>query len=257
MSGVAISLRDKIAIVTGGTSGIGKGIAQALGRAGARVVINGLDETRGRRAEQELRSLGVDTHFFAADISDDAAIERMLKQTVAWYGRLDILVNNAAHVHHGMYQTLAQLPQAEWDKALAINYRAAVVCCKTALPELEKSRGCILNISSVGAVETFSNATAYCPAKAALEHFTRGLARELATLSIRVNAIAPGWIDTPGVAFHTSDAEKTRAIVAQKIPLGRLGKPEDIGNCAVFVVSDLAAYMTGSVVTVDGGWLLV
>jgi NAD(P)-dependent dehydrogenase (short-subunit alcohol dehydrogenase family) len=257
MSGIIILLKGKTALITGGTAGIGKGIARALGEAGARVVINGIDETRGRAAEQELRQLGIETHFYAADISDDAALARMVQQTVAWFGRLDILVNNAAYLHPEMYQPLAQLPQAEWDKALAVNYRAAVVACRAALPELQKTRGCILNISSVGAVEPFANATAYCPTKAALEHFTRGLARELAPQGIRVNAIAPGWIDTPGVAFHTSDVKRTQEVVAQKIPLGRLGQPVDVANCAAFVVSDLASYMTGTVVTVDGGWLLV
>jgi NAD(P)-dependent dehydrogenase (short-subunit alcohol dehydrogenase family) len=254
---MVISLKNKSALVTGGTAGIGKGIARTLGQAGARVVINGIDGTRGRNAEKELRDAGIDAHFVSADVADDGALTQLIGKTCELIGGLDILVNNAAYVQPRMYQPLSEISQAEWDRALAVNYRSAVVCCKNALPHLKKNRGCILNISSVGAVETFQNATAYCPAKAALEHFTRGLARELAPQGVRVNAIAPGWIDTPGVAFQTSNVEQTQQVVSRKIPLGRLGKPEDIANCAAFLVSDLAAYITGAVVTVDGGWLLV
>ncbi len=256
MSAVVISLKDRVAIVTGGTAGIGKGIALTFGRAGASVVINGVNEARGLAAQKELQNTGINARFIAADVADDPALANLVAQTVKLHGRLDILVNNAAYVQSQMYQPLAELSQAEWDKALAINYRSAVVACKTALPHLQLSRGCILNISSVGGVETFLNATAYCPAKAALEHFTRGLARELAPQGVRVNAIAPGWINTPGVAFQTSNVERTQEVVSRKIPLGRLGEPEDIANAALFLASDLASYMTGTVVTVDGGWLL-
>lgn len=256
MSGIEISLRDKVAVVTGGTSGIGMSIARALGRAGACIVVNNLNESLGFGIENELRNAGIEARFIAADISNDVAVRQLIEQAAAWRGRLDILVNNAAHMHPEMYQPFAQIPQSELDKAFAVNYRGAVVCCKAALPHLEKTRGCILNISSVGGVESWPNASAYCPPKAALDHFTRVLASEVASLGIRVNAIAPGLIDTPGVAFHTSDKQQTQELVSRKIPLGRIGKPEDIANIAVFLVSDLAAYMTGSVVTVDGGWLL-
>ena len=256
MKPLTIDLTARTAIVTGGTSGIGLSIARALGRAGAKVVIVGRNADRGAKAQAGLAEEGIDAMFLPGDLEDENAMGAVLELACEKLGKLNILVNNAARIHPEMYQPFRSIPWDELQRSLAVNYLGALFCCRKLMPWLDAVGGNIINVSSVGGTESFSNATAYCPTKAALDHFTRCLALESGPFGVRVNAIAPGYTDTPGVSFATADAATTEKVCREKIPVGRLGHTDEVGVVAAFLASDLASYMTGSVVVVDGGWLL-
>ncbi len=254
-----LKLEGRVAIVTGGSSGIGRGISIELAREGARVVVCDLREEpmRGKYHDRDVTTLTVDEVcavgseglFVQADVSDEAAVNRVVARTLETFGNLDILVNNAGIFTLGDSQTLSV---DEWDRIMGINLRALFLTTRAAVPHLKRSRaGRIVNIASVHAFHG-GGGPAYAPAKAGVVNLTRDTAVELASLGITANTICPGYIETP-IQDYLTEAEVANAL--EKTPLPRLGRPKDIGRACVFFASDDAEWITGAALPVDGGWL--
>ncbi len=252
-------LQDRVALVTGGSSGIGRGICLELAREGAQVSVADLREepkvgkyhdveTQAPTAQAIVEG-GGRAHFVEADLGDAASVEAMVAACVAQWGRLDIVVNNAGIHIPGDSQ---QLEVGDWDRVMAINLRGPYLSTKFAAPHLKQSpAGRIINIASVHAFAG-GGGPVYPPAKAGLVNLTRDSAVELAGHGITVNAICPGYIETPIQDYLTEEQiEASR----QRTPLPRLGLPRDIGRAAVFFASDDAEWITGTALPVDGGWL--
>ena len=256
MKFIPLSLNKKVAVVTGGGSGIGEAIVKTFGRAGATVIIADLSETNGRRVEKDCKRHAVSAWFWPTDVSRESSVAALFNEVKRRSKRLDVLVNNAAWIHPTMYKPFVEQPLEEWDRTQNVNFRGAMLCCRAALPLLEKTKGNIVNVASVLASVVAPNAAAYCSSKAALQHMTKALAVEYAPKEVRINALAPGWIKTPGVAFSFKDKKATKKAIDKMIPMGRLGNPQEMANAALFLASDLASYMTGSVLLADGGWTL-
>ncbi|MBW7883339.1 MAG: glucose 1-dehydrogenase [Caldilineaceae bacterium] len=241
----SLRFQGKVALVTGGGTGIGSAIAAQLASEGAGVAICG---RRGHVVQQRADRLsagGYDVHAIAGDVSVDA--DNIVRQTVHHYGRLDVLVNNAA-ITAGV--DLDEMTMEAWRQVLAVNLDAAFALVHHALPHLISSRGCVLHISSVSAVMGEFDDIAYVASKAALESFSRRLAVELAPFGIRSNVIRPGLIRTEAFDNMPSDFFDSQLPL---IPLGRMGAPEDIARAAAFLCSHDAAFVTGAVLTIDGG----
>lgn len=243
-------LKDKIAIVTGGSSGIGKAIALKFAEEGVKVVITG----RRENALKEVAILNKNISYIVGDMTDENTILNIISKIKNDFnGKLDILVNNAGWCP---VQPIQKVTMQDYDKAFDLDVKAVVNMTIHALPMLIKSKGTIINLSSVGATHPAKNLSMYVGAKAAIENFTRSWALDLANDGVRVNAIAPGAIETniwnvPGLS--TEESEKHKAGIASTIPFGRFGKPEDVANVALFLASDNAEYVSGSVYAVDGG----
>ena len=254
-----MKLRDRVAIVTGGSSGIGRGISIELAGEGARVVVCDLVERPrpGKYHDRDvttptveaLNAMGADGLFVKTDVSDEAAVNRLVERTVETFGGLDILVNNAGIFELGDSQTT---PVETWDHVMGVNLRALFLTTRAAVPHLKQSRaGRIINISSVHAFHG-GGGPAYAPAKAGVVNLTRDTAVELASLGITANTICPGYIETP-IQDYLTEAQVAEAL--EKTPLPRLGLPKDIGRACVFFASDDAEWITGTALPVDGGWL--
>jgi len=251
-------LKDRVAIVTGGSSGIGRGIALAFAREGARVVVADVVEAprRGKYHETDVETptaveidrAGGEALFVRTDAADPAAVAALIEQTVARFGGLDILVNNAGiHIPGG----IQDLSLEDWDRVVGLNLRGAFVATKLAIPHLRRSPyGRIIHIASIHAVGGGAG-PAYAPAKAALVNLARDTAVELGPLGITVNAICPGYIETAIQDYLTP--EQIEACL-QRTPLPRLGKPADIAHACVFLASDHAEWITGASLTIDGGF---
>ncbi|MBI3910674.1 MAG: glucose 1-dehydrogenase [Armatimonadetes bacterium] len=252
-------LEGRVAMVTGGSSGIGRGIALELVREGASVAVVDLREEplRGKYHEQdvttptvtEIERLGGRGLFIQADVADDAALAAATDRTVSTFGGLDILVNNA-----GIYAPggIEQLLMETWDRITRVNLRAVVVATRLALPHLRHSRaGRIIHIASVQAYGGGSG-PAYAPAKVALVNLTRDTAMEVGRYGITVNAICPGYIET---AIQDYLTEEQIEACRRRTPLPRFGRPRDIGRAVVFLASDDAEWITGISLVVDGGLL--
>jgi NAD(P)-dependent dehydrogenase (short-subunit alcohol dehydrogenase family) len=252
-------LKDRVAIVTGGSSGIGRGIALAFAREGARVVVADVREEplRGKYHEtdvstptvKEVGRLGGEGLFIREDVSDEHAAETVIEQTVARFGGLDILVNNAGiHVPGGSQD----LSLEDWDRVVRLNLRAVFVLTKLAIPHLRRSRhGRIIHVASVHAYGGGAG-PAYAPAKAAVVNMARDTALEVGRDGITVNAICPGYIETAIQDYLTPEQiDACRA----RTPLPRLGRPSDIAHAAVFLASDEAEWITGTSLVVDGGFI--
>lgn len=259
-----IDLHSKTAIVTGGAMGIGFGIAYRLAEAGAAVVIADMDRDVAYTAAGKLVAKGWKAAAVEADVSDARHVAHVIDETVRTYGTIDILVNNA-----GIYPIIPvmQMTPADFEKILAVNLKSAFLLTKAAAEIMIKqgqhegqSGGKIINITSIDALHPSSVGLAvYDASKHGLWGFTKNTALELAPHNIQVNAIAPGGIATPGTGAGKPVAPAMEGILKkflEKIPMRRMGEPDDIGKVALFLASDLSSYMTGSQIVVDGGVLL-
>jgi 3-oxoacyl-[acyl-carrier protein] reductase len=243
-------LKDHVALVTGGSRGIGRAIARAFAGEGAKValVYRGGKEAADA-AVREIAQAGGVAQAFQVDVTDAAAAERCVEQVVAEWGRLDILVNNAGIVRDTLF---VRMTPEDWNGVLATNLGGAVNFCRAAAPQMafKQRRGRIINVSSVAAEHVNPGQTNYAASKGAINAFTRALAVELAGRNVLVNAIAPGFIETD---MSAAIRNKAGDLIKKIIPLRRLGQPDDVARVALFLAGEDSAYVTGQVLTVDGG----
>jgi len=239
----------KTALITGAGQGIGRGIAVRLARDGYNIAIADINLSHLAEAAQEISSLGVRVLKIEADVSNVRDVQHMIQATVDEFGSLDVVVNNA-----GIYPftPFMDITEEQWDKVIAVNLKSVFLCSQAAARVMpDGSR--IIMISSVASLLGFLGLVHYCASKGGINGLVRALALELAPRQITVNAVAPGSIITPGTS--STNEESHKATIA-KIPLGRLGKPQDIAAAVAFLASEEAGYITGQVLAVDGGWTI-
>jgi len=244
----ARALLERVAIVTGSCQGIGRGVAMCLARAGAHVVI--ADQASGLIAAvvAEVEGCGVQALGVPTDVSRGEDVKRMVQQTIERFGKIDILVNNAGRV---VVKPMVEQSEADWDHVVDVNLKGVFLCCRYVVPEMiARNRGAIVNIASIAAFHVTVPHVPYAASKAGVVALTRDLAYEVARYGIRVNAIAPGPIQTP---MSRAVSAEQRQAVTRTIPLGRMGQPEDIGEAAAFLASDAASFITGATLPVSGG----
>lgn len=244
-------LKDKVAIITGSTSGIGRFTAERLAREGANVLVTGRNQEEGRKVERSLWALtkrqgNGGARFVAGDVANAADVKTIVEEAVRVWGQIDYLVNNAAMM---TFDAIADLDDGDWDMILAVNLRAPFLLAKHCLPHMREGSA-IVNVSSVHAAATTPSVVPYATTKGGLEAFTRGLAVELRERRIRVNAVRLGAIDTP-MLWENPNVKSGR----EKIDPADVGRPQDIAEAILFLVSDLAAFTTGAILNVDGGRL--
>lgn len=247
------ALAGKLALVTGGTRGIGRGIAEAMRDAGAHVIVSGRDEAKAQAVAAELQAAGGQVHGLGADLEDDGAVDGLLPRVEKQFGKLDILVNNAGIDADNL---LVNHPLEDWRRIMHVNVEVPFRIGRAALPHfVEKGRGVIINVSSILGLSPTREAAAYVPAKHAVLGLTKLMALEWASEGVRVNAIAPGLIQTDMTKYIWNN-EAGQAYVKHQIPAGRIGQPRDIGGVAVFLASDAADFVHGETIVVDGGTLV-
>jgi glucose 1-dehydrogenase len=247
-----MKLAGKNALVTGSSKGIGRAIATRFGREGANVIVNYNTDPRGaEEAVAEISEFGVKAVALQADLASVRSVQQLLAQSIEALGSLDVLVNNAGIE---MRAPFCDVKEADFDRVLAVNLKGVFFATQAMVQHLRSSNrgGRIVNISSVHEDLPFPNFASYCASKGGLKMLTRNLAVELGPLGITINSIAPGAIETPINTKLLNDPAKLQALLSQ-IPLGRLGKPDDVAALAAFLASDDASYATGATYFVDGG----
>jgi 3-oxoacyl-[acyl-carrier protein] reductase len=244
------SLTDQVAIITGGSRGIGAAIAEVFGAAGAQLALVARDSARLATTAEKLREEGYQVLELAADVADEGQARAIVDQTGAQYGRVDILVNNAGILQAG---PITDFSAAEWDRMIAVNLTAVFHLCKAVAPLMSARRsGRIINLASITAqTGGVSGGLHYAAAKGGVISLTKTLARDLGPFNVTVNAISPGQIETDMGAL----AGEARQRVEAMIPIGRLGRPEDVAYAALFLASPAAGYVTGATIDVNGGIL--
>jgi 3-oxoacyl-[acyl-carrier protein] reductase len=245
---VAIDLTGKVALVTGGTRGIGRSVARTLRGAGARVAITGRDPERARAAAAEL---GEGVAGFGCELADAAQIEAAVAAAEAALGPIDILVNNAGLTRD---QILLRMSESDWDTVLDANLKGAFLATRAVLKGMMKRKGGrIVNVGSIVGLTGNKGQANYAASKAGLIGLTKSVAKEYASRNILVNCVVPGFVETDMTGALPVEA---RATLLQQIALGRLGRPEDVAGAVLFLASDLAGYITGQVLVVDGGMVI-
>jgi len=250
---MADSLTGKVALVTGGGSGIGRATAVAFAREGAKVVVGDVAVDGGNRTVNLIRDTGGEAIFIEVDVSKGDQVRQLVGETIATFGRLDCAFNNA-----GIEQPRAQLPDITdelWHRILSVDLTGVWLCMKYEIPEmLKRGGGSIVNTSSICGIVALPGMAAYNAAKAGVAQLTRSGALEYAKAGIRVNAVCPGFILTPMVERNLPSEGKQRAAVNAAQPMGRLGQPEEIAEAVIWLSSDAASFVTGTVLPVDGAW---
>jgi NAD(P)-dependent dehydrogenase (short-subunit alcohol dehydrogenase family) len=244
------SLQGKVAVITGASRGIGRALAQALAHAGAAVALSGRDQAALEATRAGLAAQGIDTLAVRADVADVASIATLFEQAARWRGRLDILINNA-----GIEQVCASTEVSEtiWDRIVDTNLKGAFFCAQAAARRMSAG-GCIVNVCSLTSEVGVPGAAAYGASKSGLAGLTRALSTEWAARGIRVNGIGPGYFRTALTEVFYADEDWQRRMLGQ-IPLRRFGRLEDLGGAVVFLCSEAAAYITGQILYIDGGYL--
>lgn len=244
-----INLDGRTAIVTGGVQGIGLGVSLSLARVGANVVVAELVEERIPPAVAEIENLGVHAMGVQTDVTSAKSVDRMVRTTLERFGQIDILVNNAGLV---IKKHITEQTEADYDAVLSTNLKGMFLCCKRVVEEMSKhGSGAIVNLASHAAYRYTIPHVPYAASKAGVVALTRDLAYEVGPMGIRVNAVAPGSIDTPG--WHTTNPDEDIADRVKAIPLQRVGQPRDIGDAVAFLASDAAGYISGITLPVTGG----
>ncbi|MFC1532236.1 SDR family NAD(P)-dependent oxidoreductase [Thermodesulfobacteriota bacterium] len=245
------SLQDRVAIVTGGGKGIGKGIAMAFAKDGANVVIAEIDSDACNAAVDEIRALGGTAIPVISDVLESRQVDELVATTLKTFGKIDILVNNVGATRSSPRKPLLGIEEDLWDFIVALNLKTSFLCCKAvAKVMVEQKSGNIINITSGAGMRPYPGQLPYGAAKSGVINFTQSLALQLSPYNIRVNAIAPGTVATPGMAYLGDTDERTKK---RGVPLGRAGRPEDIGMGAIYLASDASAYVTGFVLPISGG----
>lgn len=247
-------LANKVALITGSSRGIGKEIALGLAREGADIIVNYHQrEDAARETAKDVEDMGRRALVVRAGVTVSAEVKHLVQTGVEKLGRLDILVNNAGAFPIKPFSTVSE---EEWDRVMDLDLKSVFLCCREALAPMRKQRaGTIVNIASVSGLVGALGMVPYSAAKGGVIAFTKALARELAPFEITVNAIAPGIIETE-TALEAFPPGALEAYKTQQVPLGRLGRPEDIVGLAVFLASPEARYITGQVYAVDGGFTM-
>jgi NAD(P)-dependent dehydrogenase (short-subunit alcohol dehydrogenase family) len=244
-----MSLAGKGVVVTGAASGIGRATAGHLATLGVRVVVSDIDEDGGRTVVEEIRSTGGTAEFVACDVSDEDSVEQLVARSVAVLDGLDLAVNNAGIGHEP--GDLHELSVADWDKVLSVDLRGTFLCMRAELKVMtEAGHGGIVNMASNAGVKNAPGMAAYTAAKHGVVGLTKNAALRYARRNIRVNAICPGTIATPGIAAFP---EETRRQWSEMIPMGRIGTPEEVARSVAFLLSDESSFLTGVPLLVDGG----
>lgn len=248
-----MKLENKVALVTGGASGIGRATAIRLAQEGAKVAVADRNAQMGPETVQVVTDAGGQAFFIQCDVAKVADAERIVSETVSRYGRLDILVNNAAVM---IEKTTVDTTEEEWDFIVGVNLKGTFFCAKYAIIQFRKqgTGGNIVNMASVNSFFAEGGIAAYCMTKGGIAQFTRALAMDHSKEGIRVNAICPGWIETPLNANFFAIGPHIREQASKLQAIGRIGQPEEIAATVAFLVSDDASFMTGSMMTVDGGF---
>jgi len=250
---IPMKLKGKVALITGGSEGMGYATAEAMLREGAKVVITGRSKEKGSRAIAKLRKLG-EVVFVQGDVSNAKDARKMVDGTVKQFGRIDILFNNA-----GIYmEKLAEdTTEEEWDRLIDINLKGTFLVTKYAIPYMKKQRGgSIINNSSDAGLVGNKRCPAYCASKGAITIMTKAMALDYAKYNIRVNSVNPGTIDTPMLAYEAEASEDPEEYMKRsndEHPIGRVGRPEEVANAVLFLASDEASFVTGAALSVDGG----
>lgn len=251
MSSVERDFEGKVAVVTGGGSGIGRGTAHILARRGASVAIIDLRPDSAEKVAGEIRAAGGAAIHCYVDVAVSEEVKAAFELVEKTFGRLDVLVNNAGHAHESLVE---EMSDEDWDRMMAVHIGGTFKCTRAAIPLLKRQGGAIVNTSSTYGLVGWERWAHYSAAKAAVLGFTKSLAKELAPHKIRVNAVAPGSVMTPIQGDTPKSVLQQRG---QSIPLKRMGEPEDIGELTAFLVSERASFITGQVVSANGGAIIV
>lgn len=249
-------LNDKVALVTGGASGIGRATALTFAREGAKLVIADMNPEGGHQTVHIIRENGGEAIFVQVDVSQAATVEAMISATVETYGRLDCAHNNAG-IGARPRARLHELPEESWDRVLGINLKGVWLCLKYEITQMLKQEGgAIVNTASImGLVGSWSRSGAYNASKHGVVGLTKTAALEYATAGIRVNAVCPGYIRTPLIEEALTSQPEMEAQIVARHPVGRMGRPEEIAEAVVWLCSDAASFVTGHAMVVDGGYV--
>jgi 3-oxoacyl-[acyl-carrier protein] reductase len=241
--------KDKVVLITGSAQGIGRAIALRFAKGGAKIALNDIELQKENleKVKKEIEEIGSQAKYYFADVTKYEEVERMIKEIEKDFGRLDVLVNNAGIIKD---RTLAKMTPEEWKAVIDIDLTGVFNCTKAALPLIVANQGNIVSISSIVGQRGNFGQTNYAAAKAGIIGFTKSLAKELGRFGVRVNAIAPGFIET---RLTESIPENVKVMAKQLTALERFGKPEEVANLVYFLASEEASFITGAIINIDGG----